>query len=234
MPERILVVEDEPLILRGLLDALKDEGFRAEGVTDGPAALEAVGRAEPDLVVLDLMLPGLNGFEVLKRLRRDGRRTPVIVLTARGAEEDRLKGLGLGADDYVTKPFSLRELLARVRAVLRRAAWAAKAPERFRVNGIVVDLSKRICERPEGPVELTVREAELLKFLLAHRDRVVTKEELLMTVWQYPSLKDVETRTVDAHMVALRRKVEADPAEPRVLVTVRGEGYRFAGEVEEA
>lgn len=232
MSERILVVEDEPLILRGLLDALTDAGYRPTGVTDGRDAIAAVEDDEPDLVILDVMLPGRNGFEVLNRIRGRGRQVPVIMLTAKGAELDRVKGLNLGADDYVTKPFSLRELMARVRAVLRRGAWSPGPAERVRLNGMVVDLSRRVCERPEGEVELTPREAEILRYLLAHRERTVGKGELLVQVWRFPR-PDIETRTVDAHMVGLRRKVEADPARPASIVTVRGEGYRLDGVVED-
>ena len=223
----VLVVEDEEALAVGLRDALLHGGFEATVVGDGVQGLEAVRTQQPDLLVLDLMLPSMSGLEVLKALRAEGFRTRVLIVTALADEEDLLRGFQAGADDYLTKPFSPRELLARVEAQFRRVEMDAAPPEMLQLpDGIEVDLARLEVHRDGQVLPLTPREGDILKYLIRHRDRVVTRDDLLLDVWHYQSA-NVETRTVDIHIVGLRRKVEPDPAQPSLIQTVRGKGYRW-------
>jgi DNA-binding response OmpR family regulator len=222
---RILIVDDEPEIVRGLEDNLRFEGYVTSTATDGEAALAVAAREAPDLVILDLMMPKMSGWEVCRALRAKGIDVPVIMLTARGAEPDRVRGLELGADDYITKPFSLRELLARVRAVLRRPGPRHKVEE-YAFGDVRVRVRSRQVFRAGRAVSLTRKEFDLLAYLLAHQGEVVTRERLLDEVWGYE--KFPTTRTVDTHVLRLRRRFEGDPDRPRWIITVHGQGYRFS------
>lgn len=223
---RVLVVEDDPTVADVVVRYLLREGYEVEAVTDGPAALEAADRAWPDLVVLDLMLPGIDGFEVCRRLRARGP-VPVIMLTARGDEGDRIAGLELGADDYMGKPFSPRELVARVRSVLRRVQAGPPtepAPSRVEAGDLVIDLSAREVRRRGELVSLTSREFDLLAFFATHPREAFRREDLLEHVWGWTY---GDTSTVTVHVRRLREKVEDDPSAPVHLATVWGVGYRF-------
>jgi two-component system, OmpR family, alkaline phosphatase synthesis response regulator PhoP len=223
---RILVVEDNENLAYGLSTSLELEGHRVEVASDGVEGLRLAREGEPDLVILDLMLPGMDGYRVLKALREEGNEVPVIILTARGEETDKVLGFRLGADDYVTKPFGLLELLARVSALLRRAARAAPAEtpvERF--GEVEVEPASRTVRRAGEVVGLAPKEFALLLALLRREGAVASRLELLQEVWGHRAA--VMTRTVDMHVAELRRKLEADPAEPRHLLTVRKVGYRL-------
>lgn len=226
MKQRILIVEDEVDLALGVRDALAHMGFETEVSHDGKQALEELRRNRYDLVVLDLMLPGMNGIELLKELRRDRADIRVLILTALSDEEDLLKGFQAGADDYMAKPFSARELVARVEAQFRRRQVENAPPHMELPGDIKVDLARLEVHRGGEVVALTPREGDILEYLVRNRDRVVTREDLLLDVWHYKSA-NVETRTVDIHIVGLRRKVEPDPAKPTLIQTVRGKGYRW-------
>lgn len=226
--KRILVVEDNADLAYGLKNNLEIEGYEVEVAVDGPSGLSRAQAADWDLVVLDLMLPGLSGFHVLRNLREAGDRVPVLLLTALGEEADKVRGLKLGADDYVTKPFSVLELMARVEALMRRAApddgqdpeeaWEGFGEIRFN-RGI------RMVERGDQPVELAPKEFDLLVELFDGRGAALSRVDLMERVWGYPA--EVLTRTVDTHVAELRRKLEGNPAEPRHILTVRKVGYRL-------
>jgi two-component system, OmpR family, response regulator ResD len=223
----VLVVEDEPTIAEVLARYLVRAGYDTRIAADGPQALELAGLAPPDLVVLDIMLPGIDGLEVMRRLReRDrGRRTAVILLTAKGEESDRVIGLRLGADDYVVKPFSPAELVARVDAVLRRIDTAPERERPIEADGLLIDpAARRVVARGEE-VALTQREFNLLLFFARHPGQVFSRNQLMDAVWQYPFYTD--TSTVTVHIRRLREKIEIDPARPRHVQTVWGVGYRF-------
>jgi len=220
---KVLVVEDEENVRRLIAAYLEREGFDVIAAADGHDALDAFRRAQPDLVILDLMLPGVDGWEVCRRIR-SGYDTPVIMLTARGEELDRIKGFELGADDYITKPFSPRELVLRVRAVLRRVGEAGgRNPERLRFPGLEIDRVRRTCRAGGRPVELTRREFDLLWFMAASRGRALEREELLMQLWGYDYAGD--PRTIDVHVTRLRDKLEKHGW--KYLHTVWGVGYKF-------
>jgi two-component system alkaline phosphatase synthesis response regulator PhoP len=224
---RILVVEDNRDLAYGLRNNLEIEGYEVDVVSDGASGLVAAQSRPPDLVILDLMLPGMDGFRVLRTLRQDGATTPVLILTAKGEEADKVRGLRLGADDYVTKPFGLLELLARVEALLRRARGPSPGPaprvERF--GDVEVDTSTRGVRRHGRSVDLAPKEYELLLALLRARGSVLSRLDLMREVWGYSAA--VVTRTVDTHVAELRRKLEDDPASPRHILTVRKAGYRL-------
>jgi len=222
---RILIVDDEPEIVRGLEDNLRFEGYLTSTATDGEQAVALAAREAPDLIILDLMMPRTSGWDVCRALRARGVDVPIIMLTARGEEADRVRGLELGADDYVTKPFSLRELLARVRAVLRRPG-RRRVAEEYAFGDVRVRPRSRQVFRAGREVALTRKEFDVLVHLLAHRGEVVTRERLLDEVWGYERFPT--TRTVDTHILRLRRKFEADPDRPAFILTVHGQGYRFA------
>ncbi len=224
---RVLVVEDEESIAFGVRDALEHAGFEVSVVHDGPAALDAVRKARPDLMVLDLMLPGMGGLEVLGTLRKERHDIRVVILTALASENDLIQGFELGADDYIKKPFSPRELVARVEAQFRRKELDTAPPPRLELpGGISVDLARLEVHRDGQLIALTPREGDILEYLIKNRNRVVTRDDLLLDVWHYKSA-NVETRTVDIHIVGLRRKVEPNAAEPTLIQTVRGKGYRW-------
>jgi two-component system alkaline phosphatase synthesis response regulator PhoP len=222
---RILIVEDEPAMVSGLRDNFEFEGYEVITAADG---LEGLGRAlkdSPDLVVLDVMMPRMSGLDVCKQLKVKKPALPIIMLTARGQEVDKVVGLELGADDYVTKPFSIRELLARVKAVLRRAQGAAKDQESYSFGDVEVNVRSCRVIRGGRPVEFSAKEFELLKYFLSHPGETVTRDRLLEDVWGYERYPT--TRTVDAHIVRLRQKLEPKPEEPRFILTVHGMGYKF-------
>ena len=227
MTQNILIVEDEVDLALGVRDALMHAGFRADVVHDGKVALEYLRKGSYDLLVLDLMLPGMNGLDLLRELRKERQDTRVLILTAMSSEEDLLEGFQAGADDYLAKPCSPRELVARVEAQFRRRAIDSQPPPRMELpGGISVDLARLEVHRDGSIIPLTPREGDILDYLVRHRDRVVTRDDLLLDVWHYRSA-NVETRTVDIHIVGLRRKVEPDPAKPSLIQTVRGKGYRW-------
>jgi len=224
---RILVVEDEESLAIGVRDALEHAGFSVDVVHDGVGALERIRENKPDLIVLDLMLPGMSGLEILGALRQERLAVRVLILTALADEDDLLKGFEMGADDYMKKPFSPRELVARVEAQFRRRDLDSEPPPFLDLPGnIKVDLARLEVHRDGTVLPLTPREGEILAYLIQHRDRVVTREDLLLDVWHYQSA-NVETRTVDIHIVGLRRKVEPSASEPTLIQTVRGKGYRW-------
>jgi len=216
---RVLIVEDDAALSRVLRDNFAFEGFEVESVADGDLAIALARSFAPDLVVLDVMLPGRNGFELVGLLRQGGR-IPIIMLTARGQKADKLRGLDLGADDYVTKPFDLEELLARARAVLRRASGGV---DRLVLGPVTIDFSAMEASRGGRPLHLTHREFELLRYLAGHHPRVVHRGELLREVWGYPDTP--ATRSVDHAVARLRKKIEVDPRNPRFVHTVHGDGY---------
>ena len=224
---RLLVVEDEEPIRVGLADLFVFHGFEVETAGDGPSGLALALSGTFDMIVLDLMLPGMDGFAICDRVRAADRTQPIILLTARGAEEDIVRGLKLGADDYVAKPFSVTELVLRVQAVLRRSQGAMAAQPSLGLGDLELDCANLVGRRGSEEIPFTRREVEILRYLAAHRGRPVPRDELLTKVWGYSRGCGIETRTVDIHIAKLRRKIEPDPAEPRVLVTVRGLGYRL-------
>ena len=222
----ILVVEDDPAILRGLADNLKYESYTVLTANTGDVGLATVRERKPDLVILDLMLPKLSGYEICRKLRAEGNQTPILMLTARGEEADRVLGLDLGADDYVTKPFSVREVLARVRALLRRSQPdKPAAPDELRFGDIFVDFRSYEASKGGKPLDLTRKEFGVLRFLASRAGEVLTRDVLLNEVWGYESYPT--TRTVDNHIASLRAKIERDPANPEYLRTVHGVGYKF-------
>jgi len=222
----ILVIEDDPAILRGLADNLKYESYEVVTAGNGEAGLAAIRQRPPDLLILDLMLPKLSGYEVCRKLRAEGSALPILMLTARGEEADRVLGLDLGADDYMVKPFSIRELLARVRALLRRSQPGKTAlPDELRFGDVVIDFRSYEATKSGKPLELTRKEFGVLRFLGSRMGEVVARDELLNEVWGYENYPS--TRTVDNHIASLRAKIESDPAAPRHLRTVHGVGYKF-------
>jgi two-component system alkaline phosphatase synthesis response regulator PhoP len=224
--ERLLVVEDEEVIRVLLEDDLSMEGYDVATAGDGEAALSMAGNHAYDLIILDVMLPGKDGFQVCRELRESGVGTPILMLTAKSQEIDKVLGLELGADDYVTKPFSPKELVARIRAILRRRAAPPENTERYHFGDVEVDFKKFETRRRGKSVDLTAREYSLLRFLIENRDRAVDRFEILEEIWGEEA--DVFPRTVDSHIANLRKKIEEDPASPRHIVGVRSVGYRFA------
>jgi DNA-binding response OmpR family regulator len=224
---RILIVEDEPNMVAGLRDNFEYEGYEVLTAGDGVEGLERALTDSPDLVVLDVMMPRMSGLDVCKQLKAKRPSIPIIMLTARGQEVDKVVGLELGADDYVTKPFSIRELLARVKAVLRRARPLPKEQEHYAFGEVEVDLKTCQVMRRGAPVDISSKEFELLKFFLCHPGETLSRDKLLEEVWGYDRFPT--TRTVDAHIVRLRQKLEPKPEEPRFILTVHGTGYKFVG-----
>jgi DNA-binding response OmpR family regulator len=221
----ILVIEDDPAILRGLNLSLRMERYEVLTATDGEAGYRLARDRKPDLLILDLMLPKIGGFEVCRRLRAEGFTAPILMLTARSEEADRVLGLDLGADDYVTKPFSVNELTARVRAHLRRMQTHEALPDDVRFDDVVVDFRRYEVLKNGKAVELTRKEFGVLRLLAAKAGDVVKRDDLLIQVWGYESFSG--TRTVDNHIASLRAKLESDPANPRRLITVHGVGYKL-------
>ena len=222
---RILIVEDEPNMVAGLRDNFEYEGYEVLTASDGAEGLGRALNDAPDLVVLDVMMPKMSGLDVCKQLKAKRPSMPVIMLTARGQEVDKVVGLELGADDYVTKPFSIRELLARIKAVLRRAHGGSQ--ERYAFGDVAVNLRTCQVTRDGKPVEFSAKEFDLLKYFLCHPGEALSRDRLLEKVWGYNSFPT--TRTVDAHIVHLRQKLELKPEEPRFILTVHGVGYKFVG-----
>ena len=236
MPDSILVVEDEPALRDTLVYNLKKDGFTVEAVGDGRSALESARRLNPSLIVLDIMLPELDGFEVARILRKE-MSTPILMLTARDDEIDRVVGLEVGADDYLTKPFSMRELMARVKAQLRRtrllreelgkSVQPTSKQETLSFDDLIINVTRREVTLHNTPLQLKPKEYELLEFFAAHRGQMLSREFILERVWGWDFIGD--SRTVDVHVRWLRQKIEDDPGTPKRIVTVRGGGYRFEG-----
>jgi DNA-binding response OmpR family regulator len=222
---KVLIVEDDPGILRTVADNLKFESYEVVTAVDGETAYKLQQGRHHDLIILDLMLPLMSGLELCRKLRAEGDQVPILMLTARSEEADRVRGLDLGADDYVTKPFSVPELMARIRALLRRASSSAALPAMLRFGQVEVDFKKYAARRRGKPIEMTRKEFDLLRFLASREDTVVTRDELLNKVWGFDSYP--VTRTVDNHVASLRAKLEADPARPVYIQTVHGVGYKF-------
>jgi DNA-binding response OmpR family regulator len=221
----VLVIEDEPQMRAMLTDNLEFDGYRVTAVASGEDGIAEFERQSFSLLLVDVMLPGISGFDVCQRLRGLGTRVPIIVLTARTHERDRVRGLDLGADDYVSKPFSVSELLARVRAQVRRDDWHALAPEEVTFGDVTVCIRHRLVTRKGRRVALSAREFELLRYLVVHRNEVVSREQLLRDVWGYHQLSI--TRTVDNYIAKLRTQLEPKPHDPRYIVTVHGSGYQL-------
>lgn len=225
---RILLIEDEAPLRTAVRDALVDEGWRVLTAADGQAGLEAFLSEKPDLLVLDVMLPRLDGFSLCRQLRDLGHTTPILMLTARGLVEDRVRGLDAGADDYLIKPFSLAELKARLRALTRRRDNAAPGPAEARFGDVHVDLVRRRITRDGRPVDVTVKEWGVLALLLQNAGQVVTRDQFLDRVWGYAAFPT--TRTIDTHIARLRQKLEPDPEHPRFIITEPKVGYRFVSD----
>jgi DNA-binding response OmpR family regulator len=224
---KILIVEDEPGMVAGLRDNFEFEGYQVLSAMDGVSGLERALADSPDLVILDVMMPRMSGLDVCKQLKSKRPAIPIIMLTARGQEVDKVVGLELGADDYVTKPFSIRELLARVKAVLRRVGSAPKDKDRYTFGDVEVNLQSCQVSRRGRSLDFSSKEFDLLKYFLSHPGEALTRDRLLEEVWGYD--KFPTTRTVDAHIVRLRQKLEPKPDDPRFFLTVHGTGYKFVG-----
>jgi DNA-binding response OmpR family regulator len=226
-PASILVVEDEPNMVAGLRDNFEFEGYRVITASDGVEGLRRALEESPDLVILDVMMPQMSGLEVCRQLRAKRASIPIIMLTARGQEVDKVVGLELGADDYVTKPFSIRELLARVKAILRRTAVIPKDQDQHSFGEVEVDLRRCRVVKSGKPIDISSKEFELLKYFVCHSGETLSRDRLLEEVWGYDNYPT--TRTVDTHLVRLRQKLEPDPEQPQYFLTVHGTGYRFVG-----
>lgn len=223
----ILVIEDEPDMVLGLRDYFELEGYTVSDARDGEEGLKKALEEKPDLIILDLMLPKMSGLDVCRSLRKSNFDAPILMLTARGQELDKVLGLEIGADDYITKPFSLNELLARVRAHLRRVTYEVSSVEHYSFSDVTVDFQQFKASKNGSPLDLSPREFELLKFLVNHRAETVTREQLLDAVWGYDAM--MFTRTVDNHIAKLRQKIEDVPENPAFIITVHRVGYRFIG-----
>ncbi|MEJ2130103.1 MAG: response regulator transcription factor [Gammaproteobacteria bacterium] len=224
---KILVVEDEAAIRTGLVDVFVFHGYEVDSTGDGREGLEKALSGKHDLILLDVMLPRMNGYEICNEIRQRDRTQPIIMLTARTSDEDIIRGLKLGADDYVSKPFSIAQLVLRVEAVLRRAKVGVEQATRISLDGIEIDTQNLTGLRGDEALTFTRREVEILQYLDANSERPVSRDELLTKVWGYAKNLGLETRTVDIHVAKLRRKIESDPKEPKHLITVRGAGYRL-------
>jgi len=222
----ILVVEDEEKIRAALMDFLEFHSFKATQAVDGLQAERAVCEEQFDLILLDLMLPKISGEQLCSKWRRDGLQTPIIMLTAKGQQTEKVIGLNLGADDYITKPFSLEELLARINAVLRRTDPTRAVGQTFKFGDLDVDIAALKIKRREKEVEITKREAAIIQYFAANPNRVISREELYKEVWN-ETMTELGTRTMDMHIAKLRGKIEKDPAEPQIIKTVRGAGYKY-------
>jgi two-component system, OmpR family, alkaline phosphatase synthesis response regulator PhoP len=228
MPRRrVLLIEDEPGLVLTLTDRLRSEGYEVEAAADGPSGLERASQGPWDVILLDVMLPGATGFDVCRDLRQRRVQTPVIILTARSQVIDKVLGLKLGADDYLTKPFDMLELLARIEVQLRRAPARGVAATTYRFGDVSVDFRKTEVRRAGEVVELSAREFLLLKYFIEHRESTLSRDQLLNEVWGYHSMPS--TRTVDVHVAWLRQKIEPNPRQPQYLLTVHGLGYKFVG-----
>jgi DNA-binding response OmpR family regulator len=224
---RVLIIEDDQMMAIALREGLASEGYEAETACDGASGLRLATQKDFDIVILDLMLPEMSGFDVCKKLRNAGNNVPLIMLTARSLEVEKVQGLKLGADDYITKPFSLMELLARLEAVLRRATRRFEAPECYRFGDIFLDFKKYLATKGGKPLDLSPREFRILKFLIEHRNQVISRDQLLDGVWSYDGFPT--PRTVDTHIAKLRQKIEDIPNNPKYLITIHRVGYKFIG-----
>ncbi len=228
MKEKILIIEDEEDLVKGLKLNLADEGYEVDWASDGVEGLRKALEERPHLVILDIMLPKMNGLDICRELRQKNISIPIIMLTAKGEEIDKVLGLEIGADDYMTKPFSIRELLARIKAHLRREKRERKTvPDVYRFGDVEIDFTHFKVKRKDKDLDLTSLEIDILKYLIAHKEEVVTREALLDKVWGYE--KYPTTRTIDNHILKLRKKIEKDPSHPKYILSVYGEGYRFVG-----
>ncbi|MCP5063282.1 MAG: response regulator transcription factor [Ignavibacteriae bacterium] len=223
--KKILVVEDEQAMRNGLRDNLEVEGYAVEEAEDGTKGLEKITNNKYDLILMDVMMPGISGFDVCKNIRASGNLTPIILLTAKGEEIDKILGLELGADDYITKPFSLRELLARVKAILRRTETTTKTYEKYNIGRLQINFQTFNAKSNGKDVNLSHREFEILKYLAEHKNSTVPRDDLLKDVWGYESR--VTTRTVDNFILKLRQKIEEDINHPKVILTIYGIGYKM-------
>ncbi len=221
----ILVVEDDSSILRGLKDNLDFEGYKVIEAIDGKSGLKKALEDQPDLLLLDIMLPGMNGHEICRKLKTDMPNLPIIMITARDSEMDKVSGLDLGADDYITKPFSIPELMARIRAVFRRYENVNDTPDEFIIGNIRLDFKRLRAFQDDQEIKFTSREFEIMKYFVEHAGEVVHRHDLLNEVWGYDTLPT--TRTVDNFILDLRKKLEDDPANPKYIISIRGVGYRF-------
>jgi two-component system alkaline phosphatase synthesis response regulator PhoP len=224
---KVLIVEDDDSMIAALRDGFEYEGYTVSLARDGAAGLRQASETAPDLIILDVMMPKMSGLDVCRQIRKGGNTVPIIMLTARGQEIDKVLGLKLGADDYVTKPFGFLELMARVEAVLRRAAGRPVQVESFEFGSVKADFKRGEVRRNGKLLELSAREVRLLQYFIEHRGEVVSRDQLLDAVWDYDSAP--LTRTVDMHVAKLRKKIEDKAAQPRYLVTVHGQGYKFNG-----
>lgn len=227
---QILVVEDEEAIRTGLIDVLVFHGYAVDSAATGPEGLEKALTGKFGLILLDIMLPGMDGYEICDRVRARDRDQPIIMLTAKTSDEEIIHGLKLGADDYVPKPFSVQQLVLRIEAVLRRSQVGLQQARTIRLANIEIDTENLSARRGDEEIAFTKREMEVLTYLAQNSDRPVSRDELLLKVWGYARDLGIETRTVDIHVAKLRRKIEADPGAPESLVTVRGAGYRLLTE----
>ncbi|HKV06923.1 MAG TPA: response regulator transcription factor [Thermoanaerobaculia bacterium] len=227
----VLIVEDDEAMSVALRDGFEYEGYSVSVAKDGEAGLELATTATPDLILLDVMLPKMTGLDICKQLRGNGSAVPIIMLTARGQEIDKVLGLKLGADDYITKPFGFMELLARAEAVLRRSTvslqTAAAPPDVYRFGDVIIDFKRHEATKGGEPIDLSPREFQLLAYFIEHKGEIVTREKLLDAVWDYNAIPF--TRTVDMHIAKLRKKVEDNPGDPKYVVTVHRLGYKFTG-----
>jgi len=225
---RILVVEDESAIRAGLIDVLIYHGYEVDFAEEGPAGLQKAQTGQFDLILLDVMLPGMDGFEICNRIRQEDREQPIIMLTAKTSDDDIINGFSLGADDYVAKPFSVAQLVLRIQAVLRRSKVSIEQQYRIELDDdTYIDTQNLNGKRKNEELSFTRREMDILQYLNTHSDRPISRDELLSKIWGYAKDLDIETRTVDIHVAKLRRKIEHTSSEPQFLITVRGAGYRL-------
>jgi DNA-binding response OmpR family regulator len=227
MSHRILIVEDEPNMRLGLKDNLEFEGYSVDLAEDGTAGLELILKTSYDLILMDVMMPGMSGLDVCKRAREKGVAAPILMLTAKSEEMDKVLGLELGADDYVTKPFSLRELLARIKAILRRGETKSvnKSLAQHKIGKLIVNFEAYTSQLPDGPVRMSHKEYAILHYLFERKNEIVSRYDLLQNVWGYDETPT--TRTVDNFIVRLRQKIESDPNDPQIILTVHGTGYKL-------
>lgn len=221
---RILIIEDEPSMRMGLIDNLEFDGYETDSASDGVSGLEKINNGKYDLIILDVMMPKLSGFDVCKKTREAGNKTPIILLTAKGEEIDKVVGLELGADDYITKPFSLRELIARIKAVLRRSGESDQKVESLKIGRLEIHFNTFNAFENGTEVQMSHREFELLDYLWLHRNQTVSRDSLLKDVWKQEA---TTTRTIDNFILRLRQKIETDPDHPKIILTVHGIGYKL-------
>jgi DNA-binding response OmpR family regulator len=228
MKKRILIIEDEQDLIKGLKLNLSDEWYDVDSAINGVEGIRKAIEGKPDLIILDIMLPEMDGFEVCRNLRKKNIEIPIIMLTAKGEEIDKILGLEMGADDYITKPFSIRELLARIKARLRHSEREGNAiPRQYSFNDVEIDFTQYTVKHKGKELELTSLEMEILKYFVVHRGEVISRNDLLDKIWGYSSYPT--TRTIDNHILKLRKKIEEDPSHPKYILSVYGGGYRFIG-----